>query len=129
MAGAAMPPRTRAAAITAGTDTTVEEEVTIRAGSTRVEATTMVDASGLVLILASGSASRSAGVTIRVTVAATTTATATGSRLPAIRISTRVTDRVRRIESAREGARVAVRTGHSSLRIFLCQRNRRPAEP
>src|ERR1019366_8108680 len=91
-AGAAMPPLTRAAATAA--DTTVPEAVTILAGSTPGKAITTVDASGPVLTLASGSASPSAGATIRVPVVATMTDTAIGSRLPAIRTSTRVTDRV-----------------------------------
>ena len=97
--GAPMPPPTRAAVIPVGAattaaDTTAEEAVTTLAGFTPAEAITTVDASGLVLTLASGSASPSAGATIRVPVVATMTDTAIGSRLRAIRTSTRVTDRI-----------------------------------
>ena len=97
--GVAMPPLTQAAAIparaaTTAPDTVVQEAATILAGSTPAEATTTVEVSGLVRTLASASASPSAGATIRVPVAATMTDTAIGSPLPAIRTSTRVTDRV-----------------------------------
>src|ERR1035438_3334944 len=99
-AGAAMPPLTRAAAMpaaaaaTTAADTAVRGAATILAGSTPAEAITTVEVSGLVRTLESGSASPSAGATIRVPVAATMTDTDIGSRLPAIRTSTRVTDRV-----------------------------------
>src|ERR1039457_2196194 len=98
-AAPAMPAPTRAAAIparaaTTAADTTVPEPVTFLAGSTPAEAITTVEVSGLVLTLASGSVSPSAGATIRAPVAATMTDTAIGSRPPAIRTSTRVTDRV-----------------------------------
>src|ERR1035441_4664431 len=98
-AGVAMPPLTRAAAIparaaTTAPDTAVQEAATILAGSTTAEVITTADASGLARTLASVSASPSAGATIRAPVAATMTDTVIGSRLPAIRTSTRVTDRV-----------------------------------
>src|SRR5660397_202807 len=93
-ADATMSRPTRAAAIPAGAATTAAGALTTLAGSTPAEAITTVDASGLVLTLASGSASHSAGATLRVPDVATMTDTATGSQLRAIRPSPRSNHRM-----------------------------------
>src|ERR1041384_3287588 len=72
----------------------LDGEDIIPAVSTQAEAISTVVASGLVLTLASGSASRLATATIRPRVAATTMDTAIGSRLHVIPVFTRVTNRI-----------------------------------